>query len=162
AVADDLWGALGEASGEPVLQLANAWIRQSGFPLVRVSRQGQMLRLEQRRFFSDPAASRQTGGPTWPVPLVIRVAEAERTSEQRLLLRDRTAEVRLPTGGEAAFIFVNAGATGFYRVAYDADLLTALGRHLLRLAPSERIALLSDEWALVRAEEREIAAYLDL
>jgi puromycin-sensitive aminopeptidase len=68
----------------------------------------------------------------------------------------------LPTGGEAAFIFVNAGATGFYRVAYDADLLAALGRHLLRLASSERIALLSDEWALVRAEEREIAAYLDL
>jgi len=162
AVADDLWGALGEASREPVLELANAWIRQSGFPLVRVSRQGQMLRFEQRRFFSDPAASSEPGGTTWPVPLVIRIAEAERTSEQRILLRDRTAEVRLPTEGEASFIFVNAGATGFYRVEYDADLLSALGRQLPRLASSERIALLSDEWALVRAEKRDIAAYLDL
>src|SRR5262249_56762587 len=62
AVADDLWGALGEASREPVLELANAWIRQNGFPLVRVSRQGRMLRFEQRRFFSDPAASREPGG----------------------------------------------------------------------------------------------------
>jgi len=162
AVADDLWGALGEASREPVLELANAWIRQNGFPLVRVSRQGRMLRFEQRRFFSDPAASREPGGTMWPVPLVIRVAQGERTSEQRILLRDRTAEVRLSTEGEEAFIFVNAGATGFYRVAYDGDLLAALGRHLPLLASSERIALLSDEWALVRAGERDIAAYLDL
>ena len=34
ATADDLWGALGEASAQPILEMANGWIRQTGYPLV--------------------------------------------------------------------------------------------------------------------------------
>ncbi len=162
AIADDLWAALAEASREPVLELANAWIRQSGFPVVRASRQGRMLRLEQRRFFSDPAAAKESDGTAWPVPLVLRVGDGERTTEQRILLSGPTAEVQLAAEGDPAFVFANAGATGFYRVAYDSAALAALGGHLGQLASSERISLLSDEWALVRAAEREIAAFLDL
>ncbi|HET8541263.1 MAG TPA: M1 family metallopeptidase [Anaeromyxobacter sp.] len=159
AVADDLWGALGEASREPVVELANAWIREPGFPLVRVERAGRTLRLEQRRFFSDPAAAAGDAAPAaWPVPLVLGVGGRE----QRLLLRGRTAEVTLDGEDEPAFVVANAGATGFYRVAYDAPSLAALVRHLPRLATAERIALLSDEWALVRAGERDVGAFLDL
>jgi puromycin-sensitive aminopeptidase len=162
AVANDLWTALGEASREPVLELANAWIHKTGFPLVRVARTGRVLRLEQQRFFSNPAAAREEEVSTWPVPLVIRYGDGERTSEQRFLLRERKVELSLPGRDEPAFIFANAGGTGFYRVAYDAAGLEALGRHLGRLEISERIALLSDEWALVRANEREITSFLDL
>jgi puromycin-sensitive aminopeptidase len=160
AVADDLWSALGEASREPVLELANAWIRQPGFPLVRVTRAGRALRLEQRRFFSDPGASAEPG--TWPVPLVVRYADGGRTREQRFLLRERTAEVPLAGEGEPDFVWVNAGATGFYRVLYETADLAALARNLPRLESAERIALLSDEWALVRCREREIDTFLSL
>ncbi len=162
AVADDLWAALGESSREPVLELANAWIRQPGFPVVHVSRAGRKLRLEQRRFFSDPAQAREGDATLWPVPLVVRVGDGEAIREQRILLRDRRAEVTLEGEGEPAFVLANGGATGFYRVAYDAPGLAALVRHLPRLATSERIALLSDEWALVRAGERDVGAFLDL
>ncbi len=161
AVADDLWGALGETSREPVVELANAWLREPGFPLVRVSRAGRVLRLEQRRFLSDPAAARDDA-TVWPVPLVVRHGDGERSTEQRILLTGRSAEVPLSGEGEPDFVVANAGATGFYRVAYDAAGLEALTRRLSRLATSERIALLSDEWALVRAGEREIGAFLDL
>ncbi|HEY6099315.1 MAG TPA: M1 family aminopeptidase, partial [Anaeromyxobacter sp.] len=160
AVADDLWGALGEVSKEPVVELANAWIRQPGFPLVQVSRTGRALRLEQRRFFSDPSARREAG--TWPVPIVVRIAEGGKAREQRILLGQRTAEVRLDGEGEPDFVVVNAGATGFYRVAYDAAGLDALARNLAHLETAERIGLLSDEWALVRCGEREIGAFLSL
>src|SRR5512138_2618407 len=161
AVADDLWAALGETSREPVLELANAWIRQPGFPLVRIARAGRTLRLEQRRFFSDPAAAAPEAA-SWPVPLVLRFDDGGRAREQRVLLRGRTAEVTLEGDGEPAFVFANAGATGFYRVAYDAASLAALAANLPRLATAERIALLSDEWALVRAGERDVGAFLDL
>jgi puromycin-sensitive aminopeptidase len=70
--------------------------------------------------------------------------------------------VTLPGSGEPEFVFANAAATGFYRVAYDAAARAALVRALPRLATSERIALLSDEWALVRAGSRDIGAFLDL
>src|SRR5512138_505020 len=160
AVADDLWGALGESSKEPVVELANAWIRQPGFPIVHASRAGRTLRLEQRRFFSDPAAPREPG--TWPVPLVVRSSAAGVAREQRVLLRDAKAEVRLEGEGEPDFVVVNTGATGFYRVAWDEAGLEALSRNLAQLQTAERIALLSDEWALVRAGEREIASFLSL
>jgi puromycin-sensitive aminopeptidase len=160
AVADDLWRALGEASSEPVVELANAWIGAPGYPVVSVARSGKVLRLEQRRFFSDPAAPSEPGA--WPVPLVIRVGDGASVAEQRVVLRGARAEIPLAIQGEPAFVFANAGATGFYRVAYDAAGLAALVRNLPRLETAERIALLSDEWALVRAGQREVGSFLDL
>ncbi|MEY2550369.1 MAG: hypothetical protein QOG12_513, partial [Verrucomicrobiota bacterium] len=38
ATTADLWSALGEASGKPVVDIAAAWTEQPGFPLVKVSR----------------------------------------------------------------------------------------------------------------------------
>ncbi len=37
ATADDLWSALEESSGQPILAMANGWIRQTGYPLVSLS-----------------------------------------------------------------------------------------------------------------------------
>ena len=65
-------------------------------------------------------------------------------------------------GADVAWFDVNAGSTGFYRVAYDADSLAALARNLPALAPAERIGLLADEWALVRAGEREFGDVAEL
>jgi puromycin-sensitive aminopeptidase len=160
AVADDLWRALGEASREPVLELANAWIGAPGHPVVRVERSGRVLRLEQRRFFSDPAAPPDDA--LWPVPIVLRWASGGRAAEQRVLLRGRSAEVALAGEGEPDFVVANAGATGFYRVSYDAAGLAALVLNLARLETAERISLLSDEWALVRAGAGEIGTFLEL
>jgi puromycin-sensitive aminopeptidase len=162
AVADDLWGALAETSRQPVVELANAWIREPGFPLVRVARTGRTLRLEQRRFFSDPASATGASPALWPVPIVIRHRSGGVDREQRVLLRDRVAEVRLDGDGEPELVCANAGATGFYRVAYDPALLAQLRANLGALGPNERIALIGDEWALVRAGERPIGAFLDL
>jgi puromycin-sensitive aminopeptidase len=162
AVADDLWGALGEASSLPVVELANAWIRQPGHPLVRVAREGRTLKLSQRRFFSDPAAAGGEDGARWPIPLVVRWGDAGGSHETRALLRLEARELELPGEGEIAWVTANAGSTGFYRVAYDAPALAALARNLPALAPAERIGLLSDEWALVRAGERAVGAVADL
>jgi puromycin-sensitive aminopeptidase len=159
-VADDLWSALAEASREPVVELAHAWIGQPGFPLVSVSRAGRTLRLSQRRFFSDPADAAAEAEATWPVPMVLRLGVNGRVEERRVLLEGKTAEVALEA--EPDFVLANGGGTGFYRVAYDAAGLAAVRRSLPALAPSERIQLLSDEWALVRAGAREVGDLLDL
>ena len=159
AVADDLWNALGESSRQPVLELANDWIRQPGHPLVSVRRSGSRLQIEQRRFFSAPGES---GPGRWPVPLVLRFQDGAGVKEHRVLLRDRAAEVVLPAEGEVRWVCANGGATGFYRVAYHPDALADLRQHLDRLAPAERIQLIADEWALVRAAEREVGLFLDL
>ena len=158
AVADDLWRALGEASGQPVLALANAWIGRPGFPLVGAALQGATLRLTQRRFFSRPGD--QDPEARWPVPVVLRWGRGGVVQERRLLLEAEGAEVALD--GPPDWLVVNGGATGVYRVAPDAGLLAGLRRHVAALAPAERVALLSDEWALVRCGERPVEAWLEL
>ena len=158
AAAADLWGALGEASREPVVELANAWIGKAGFPLVTVTRAGRKVRLEQHRFWSDPATRGLDS--CWPVPLVLKVGRGDGVEERRVLLREPVDELELEA--EPDFLCANGGAFGFYRVAYDAPGLQALLRHLGALAPAERIQLLSDEWAMVRSGARDLAAYLDL
>jgi puromycin-sensitive aminopeptidase len=160
AVADDLWRALGDSSREPVGELANAWIRQPGYPVVEVRRDGRTVRVTQRRFYSEPGVA--AGGETWPVPLVLRYEDAGGVREQRHLLRGAGGAVALEGHGEVRWLCANAGSSGFYRVAYDAAGTAALAVNLPRLAPSERIGLLADEWALVRAGARDVGGFLDL
>jgi puromycin-sensitive aminopeptidase len=159
ARADDLWAALAEASGQPILALANAWVRAPGYPLVSVRRDGRSITLRQRRFFSEPG---REGEGRWPVPVVLRFEDDAGPREQRVLLEGAEATVGLEGRGDVRWLVANRDATGFYRVAYaDADL-AAIGTHVARLTAAERIALLSDEWALVRRGEREVGAFLGL
>jgi puromycin-sensitive aminopeptidase len=159
AVADDLWSALGEASGQPVLELANAWIGQPGYPLVSAERRGRQIRLAQRRYLAEPGAE---APGEWPVPIVIRFADARGAREQRLLLRGAADTVTLDGEGEVRWAHANAGATGFYRVDHGAQGLAALARHLSELQPAERVSLLSDEWALLRAGARGPEPFLEM
>lgn len=158
SVAADLWRALGEASGQPVSALAEAWLGRPGFPVVHARLEGTTLHLEQRRFFSRPGE--REPGALWPVPLVLRYGVKGVVVEQRFLLEGETASVPLQAAPE--WLVVNGGATGFYRVAVDGFLLAALAGHASILEAAERIQLLSDEWALVRAAEREVTTFLDL
>jgi puromycin-sensitive aminopeptidase len=165
ATADDLWGALGEASGQPILEMANGWIRQTGYPLVDVALDaaGGAVELRQRRFFSDPnAAAADSGKTKWLVPVVLRFRDAKGVKEQAVLLREPSARVKLDAEGPVAWCIGNADARGFYRTNYDdatlAKLLPAVGE----LRPGERIGLISDQWALVRADQAPIERFLDL
>src|SRR3989440_10052160 len=154
ATADDLWGALGDSSGQPILELANAWIRQTGYPLVTLAQQEGKIRIAQKRFFSDPQA---TPEPTqWLVPLVLKVDGRER----RVLLQSR--EETLDPGGKPGWVLGNAGARSFYRTAYDPELLRRLVAALPELRPEERMALVSDQWALVRASAVKLDGFLHL
>ena len=60
-------------------------------------------------------------------------------------------------------MFANAGAHGYYRTAYPPDMLRAIApRVATDLSAPERLSLLDDEWALVRAGRHTAADYLTL
>jgi puromycin-sensitive aminopeptidase len=162
AKADDLWRALGEASGQPVAELAHSWIHQPGYPLVQATVAGRTLALEQRRYRLDPARLQHAGDERWLVPLVVRYADAAGAHEQRVLCGERRAEVELPGEGPIAWLCGNAGGRGFWRVAYDGAGLAGLATHLDALDTPERMSLIADQWALLRVGVAETAAVLDL
>jgi puromycin-sensitive aminopeptidase len=174
ATADDLWGALGDSSGQPIVELANGWIRQMGYPLVTLTTvpaasgtdgaaAKPRIALSQRRFFADPEAREKDDAPArWMVPAVLRFRDAAGVKEQAVLLRGASQEVELEATGEVAWCIANAGGRGFFRTAYAPALLERLVSAIGALGPEERLGLVSDQWALVRAGQANVAAFLDL
>jgi len=61
-----------------------------------------------------------------------------------------------------AWCIGNADARGFYRTGYDDATLGRLLPAVGELRPAERIALISDQWALVRADAAPIERFMDL
>jgi len=61
-----------------------------------------------------------------------------------------------------AWIMPNAGARGYYRSALARDWLRKIVPAVVSLDPAERIALISDEWAIVRAGQHDVGDFLGL
>ena len=65
--------------------------------------------------------------------------------------------------GCSKFVFPDAGALGYYRFDYDTAALHSLGNGVEQaLTPEERIALVSNEWALMRVGRHSVGDYLAL
>ena len=59
------------------------------------------------------------------------------------------------------FVFPDASGLGYYRFSYDANALQQLGNAAEQgLTPDERIALIGDDWALMRAGKTNAGDYL--
>ena len=93
----DLWNALAEASGKPVVEIAAAWTEQPGFPVVKVARDASgKITLTQERFtvHFDKAPPLE-----WKIPLTYAIPGEPATAS--LLMTTKTME--LPnTSGERA------------------------------------------------------------
>ena len=160
ASADDFWHALDESSGQDVTAIANAWIKESGHPLLdiraREANGGLELELSQTRYFSDTnaAATKQR----WPIPLVIKYGTDDGVREHRSVLSSERETIQLP---DAKWFFPNAGGRGFYRFrfasAFEGDRLDAGIEHL---AAEERLSLVDDLWAIARHGKATLAMFL--
>ncbi len=96
------------------------------------------------------------------VPVVLRFRDAAGIKEQPVLFRADSETVPLAAEGAVAWCIGNAESRGFYRTAYDDATLARLLGAVGDLRPAERIALISDQWALVRAGLAPIERFCDL
>lgn len=161
ATAGDLWAHLGRAAAQPLPALASAaasWTDQPGLPVLSLAQRceaGQtVVTLRQSRFSSQPEPL--SGGP-WQIPL--RLSRGSQT--QTLLMTAAEQTVSLP-GCEAAPVLANAGGRGYYRVEYELATRGRLVEGFAALAPADRVALLSDSYALAEAARTPMADHLAL
>jgi len=152
ATAADFWRALDDASRADVTRIADVWINEPGHPLVECRRDVDAVVLSQRRFYFDAAL---TSDQRWPIPMVLTV-----DGHERRVLFD-TSELRLPIGKDS-WLFPTAHGIGFYRFVLDDALFAALLPHVRSLEPEERLVLLDNQWALVRAGVCPVATYVAL
>jgi aminopeptidase N len=182
AAAEDFWDAIALASGRPVDKIMPTFIAQPGVPLVsvqsvcvapeveqptkhltkRTKKIGKPqpkteITLSQERFFAEPGAE-QGKTESWVIPVCIKASDAKPFCQ--LLSQPRQV---IPMTGCSSWVFANAGAAGYYRTRYETAALQKLaGVVSSQLSSAERISLLTDEAALVRAGQQKIGDYLDL
>ncbi|TMG55121.1 MAG: M1 family metallopeptidase [Chloroflexi bacterium] len=159
ASADDFWRELDAASGQDVTRIANAWIKESGHPLVdceaRERDGGLEVGLAQTRYFSDPDAK-----PTeqrWPVPLVIKYGTATGIREKRLVLAEEHATIRLDG---ARWFYPNSGGRGFYRFKLSGIAARRLDEGIHQLGAEERLNSIDNLWALTRHGKVPLAQFM--
>jgi aminopeptidase N/puromycin-sensitive aminopeptidase len=90
----------------------------------------------------------------WTIPVCIKSASCQLLTPQTLELQEGPAE---------QFFYANAGDKGYYRTEYAPEQLKTIVAHAeTALTPSERIGLLGDEWALMRAGQGPVGDFLNL
>jgi puromycin-sensitive aminopeptidase len=152
----DLWDALEAETGEPVRRIMDAWIFQPGYPVVRVERDGDVLRFRQHRF----GASAHDDSSVWPVPLLVRQISDGRDETRSVLVEAEGLE--LPMASPDSLIVANAGGASFVRVSYDTDLRRRLvDGAQAELTAAERHDLVDDAWASVVAADAPVGSFLD-
>jgi aminopeptidase N len=151
----DLWNALADASGKPIVETAPSWTQQPGFPILVVNRgENGKVFLEQERFtinFKNPPPLK------WEIPLTYFVLGKEPRS---LLMMAKIDNLRdIPADRP---IKLNVNGAGNYRVQYDDASWKLLLDSLDKLNVDDRVNLLCDAWALVQASRAPLWFYLDL
>ena len=165
----DLWSAFGDASGLPVVEIMDTWVKQTGYPVLEVATTRHAdaidVGLTQRRFTYESIVEAQDDDTVWMVPVGVRTAsDAEPRST---VMEDRQSTTRVepaPYGTADEWIKVNPLQTGFYRVKYPADELGKLTAPISNrvLPPSDRLGLQSDAYALARAGHIPATDFLTL
>jgi aminopeptidase N len=156
----DLWEALEKTSGKPIKAISAGWTEQPGLPVVHIKTDcvngSQVISLAQERFtIQDPKAEPLL----WKIPVAL-LDSAHPKAVHFTLLEGKSAEAALPDC--QGVIKANAGAAGYYRVAYDEALFQKLEKVFSELPAADRLNLLNDAWAMVEAGRASVTNYLDL
>ena len=161
ARAEDFWTTLTKVTGKPVDQVMSGFIDRPGVPVVdaSVSCAGNAgsVSISQDDWSRTSTTAAASQASAWTIPVCVKTPALSSTCTQVT-----TAAARVRDNACPAWVMANAGARGYYRVVYSPEMIRALARAVDALEPTERISLLSDEWALVRAGRHDIGGYMDL
>ena len=136
-VGNDLWQELESASGQPIVNLMNAWISQPGLPVVSVSNSHDAAILSQERFF---IGEHQPSDALWPIPLF-----ANQPLDVKILnQKETTVSIEKP-------LQLNCGLSAHFVTKYDESSREYLLKNITELPTLDKICILQDATILARA-----------
>ena len=147
-VGNDLWQELESASGQPIVNLMNAWISQPGLPVVSVSSSHDATILSQERFF---IGEHQPSDALWPIPLFANQPLDVKVLNQR----ETTVSIEKP-------LQLNCGLSAHFVTKYDESTREYLLKNITELPTLDKICILQDATILARAGFENSASLLPL
>lgn len=130
--------------------------KQTGYPCITVSssvndKNETILKLEQKRFFSNGSKPTAEEDYLWKVPISIVTKSSYPEVHTQVLLEKRNDEVNMGSVPEGDWIKLNKNSIGLYRTNYSPELLARLVELIKeqQLHPTDRLGLQSDVFALV-------------
>ena len=147
-VGNDLWQELESASGQPIVNLMNAWISQPGLPVVSVSNSHNAAILSQERFF---IGEHQPSDALWPIPLFANQPLDVKILDQK----ETTVSIEKP-------LQLNCGLSAHFVTKYDESTREYLLKNITELPTLDKICILQDATILARAGFENSASLLPL
>lgn len=167
ASADDLFAALGEASGKDVASVAGTFVDQTGVPLVSATLDcdGPKVALEARPY--RPSEAVPESKAQWRIPVCVSYGgPGLETGRACTLLATEKGELTLPAKRCPTWVLPNAGYDGYYRFALPASLQASLAQVTPTRDVAEQVGFLNNSWALVQSGHipgadlsRQLSAY---
>ena len=147
-VGNDLWQELESTSGQPIVNLMNAWISQPGLPVVSVSNSHDTAILSQERFF---IGKHQPSDTLWPIPLF-----ANQPLDVKILnQKETTVFIEKP-------LQLNCDLSAHFITKYDESTREYLLKNITELPTLDKICILQDTTILARAGFENSASLLPL
>ncbi|XP_032683709.1 glutamyl aminopeptidase-like isoform X6 [Odontomachus brunneus] len=171
---DDLWAAFSRSlnNTHDIKAVMGTWTQQMGFPLIVVTRDGDTIKLYQKRFLMTPPKNKtyalEPKSPfdyKWYVP-VTYYTDKQPHEIRKVWLNMTTVEIWDMSPYDIKYIKCNVNQTGFYRVNYTEDMWaeiinTLLNNHTM-FSPADRANLIDDAFTLNEAGMLDIAIPLNL
>ncbi|KAG4146143.1 hypothetical protein ERO13_D05G139100v2 [Gossypium hirsutum] len=165
---EDLWSVLSEVTGIQVNSMMDSWTKQKGYPVISVKSKDHILEFEQSQFL----LSGFHGDGQWIVPITLCFGSYDRIKSFLLESKSENLDASelFPTSdeknedeyGEASWIKVNIGQSGFYRVKYGDELDARLRKAIKKgfLSVTDKYGILDDRYALCVACEQSLSSLL--
>ena len=138
ATGDDLWKALGEASGLDIGAIMHSWLEQPGYPVVNAKVEDGKLVLTQKQFFIGKG---KEVGRKWQIPLNSNYAAVPKIMKDGKLVVGDYADLIADNGVPFR---LNVGNNSGFIVKYDKTLLDDILNHIDELDAVDKLQLLQD------------------
>ncbi len=166
ANATDFLAAISSATNKSVSEPFSSFLNQAGVPLVSVALdckgKSPVLHLEQER--SLPEHVKRMQSQLWQIPVCIRYDDRAGTKRACTLMSDPRSDWKFEVDSCPTWVEANDQAVGYYRVAYEGELLKSLtdGDVEQRLSAPERVDLMGNVQALSNTGKIDDAEMLSL
>ncbi|GLB46282.1 aminopeptidase N [Philodulcilactobacillus myokoensis] len=154
ATGDDLWSALGKASGIDLGTIMHSWLDQPGYPVVSAYVENGQLKLSQKQFFIGDG---KDAGRKWQIPLNGNYKAAPSLLTDKETTLGDYKDLRQKAGKPFR---LNVGNNSHFIVKYDPTLLNDILDHADDMDPVSKMQVLQDLRLLADGKQTTYAAVI--